>query len=75
MKIILREKCKKLFIGEITLKKKELWVVAFVCVLLGVVIGLVKAPLTHGITISCGNNNGNVYGGVDKENEKEQDLQ
>lgn len=67
MGLILREKCRKLFVGEVTLRKKELWVIAFVCVLFGIVFGLLKAPLTHGITISCGNNNGNVYGADEKE--------
>lgn len=70
MGIILAEKCKKLFKGEVTIKKRDLWLFGFDCVLLGVVIGLIKAPLTHGVTISCGNNNGNVtsYG-------KEEDMQ
>lgn len=67
MGLILREKCRKLFVGEVTLRKKELWVIAFVCVLFGIVFGLLKAPLTHGITISCGNNNGNVYGKKDED--------
>lgn len=74
MGIILWEKCKKFFVGEITLQKKELWVIAFVCVLFGIVFGLLKAPLTHGITISCGNNNGNVYG-KDKDDEKDADSE
>ncbi|MCM1182581.1 MAG: hypothetical protein NC337_04310 [Roseburia sp.] len=69
MGLILREKCKKLFVGEVTLSKKELWVLAFVCMLFGIVFGLLKAPLTHGITISCGNNNGNVYGAEEKDDE------
>lgn len=73
MGLILREKCRKLFVGEVTLRKKELWVIAFVCVLFGIVFGLLKAPLTHGITISCGNNNGNVYGAGEKDDEKEAD--
>lgn len=57
MKQFLKEKKAQLFDGEITLLKTDFWLVAGVIFLLGVLYGLLKAPLTHGITISCGNNN------------------
>lgn len=49
--------CKKLFDGELTIKKRELWLIGAVCLLVGIVYGLRKAPWTHGVTI--GSNNGN----------------
>lgn len=49
--------CKKLFDGELTIKKRELWLIGAVCLLVGIVYGLKKAPWTHGVTI--GSNNGN----------------
>ena len=70
MGIFRRERCKKLFVGEVTFKKRDLWLMIVDCVLLGIVIGLMNAPLTHGITIHCGNNNGNVYGETANEEEK-----
>lgn len=63
MLTVIRKKCMKtaerLLTGEVTLKKTNLWIAALICTLLGVLIGLINAPLTHGITIWCGNNNGN----------------
>ena len=75
MGIVVREKWKKLFEGDITLKKTDIWLISAVCILLGIVIGFLKAPWTHGVTISCGNNNGNYYYDKDEnqqEDEKEQ---
>lgn len=48
-----------LFCGEVTTRKKSLWLLCVTCILAGIVLGLVNAPLTHGITVSCGNGNGN----------------
>lgn len=75
MGIILAEKCRKLFKGEVTIKKRDLWLLGLDCMLLGIVIGFIKAPLTHGITISCGNNTGNVtnYGKEEEDQEAEQE--
>lgn len=52
----------KLFQGEITIGKKECWLIGLVLVLSGITIGLLKAPLTHGVSISIGSNNGNHNG-------------
>ncbi|MBD5457509.1 MAG: hypothetical protein HDR27_02925 [Lachnospiraceae bacterium] len=52
----------KLFQGEITISKKECWLIGLVLVLSGITIGLLKAPLTHGITLTIGSNNGNNNG-------------
>lgn len=51
----------KLFMGEVTIQKRELWLAGALCLLAGIVIGLAKAPWTHGVTIGSnnGNNNGN----------------
>lgn len=46
----------KLFRGEITLKKMDLWLIGAVCLFAGIVYGLRKAPWTHGVMI--GSNNG-----------------
>lgn len=51
----LYEKC---FVGEKVLDKSTLWLVCAVVFMAGLVYGLLIAPLTHGVTISCGNNNG-----------------
>ena len=52
----------KLFQGEITISKKECWLIGLVLVLSGITIGLLKAPLTHGVSIAIGSNNGNNNG-------------
>ena len=53
----MKEKITELFRGEYTLSKREFWIVIAACTLFGIVVGLFKAPLTHGVTI--GSNNGN----------------
>ena len=60
-KKMVKEKMELLFDGEITLLKTDFWLAALVIFLLGVLYGLMKAPLTHGIRVSCGNNNGNTW--------------
>ncbi len=59
MKDFLQEKKEQLFDGELTITKTDFWLVTILVFVLGVLYGLVKAPLTHGLTITCGNNNGN----------------
>ncbi len=53
----MKEKITELFRGEYTLSKREFWIIIAACTLFGIVVGLFKAPLTHGVTI--GSNNGN----------------
>ena len=53
-----RKASEKLFQGEVTVSKKECWLVGAILVLSGIAIGLVNAPLTHGVSISIGSNNG-----------------
>lgn len=55
----LKTSSEKLFQGEITISKKECWLIGLVLVLSGITIGLLKAPLTHGVSIAIGSNNGN----------------
>jgi len=53
-----RKSSEKLFQGEITLSKRDCWLIGTVLVLSGITIGLLKAPLTHGINITIGSHNG-----------------
>lgn len=55
-----RELGDRWFEGELTVPKTELWLVLISCFLMGVLYGLKKAPLTHGVTIGC--NNGSYFG-------------
>lgn len=71
-KRMVKEKMELLFDGEITLLKTDFWLVALVIFLLGVLYGLLKAPLTHGITVSCGNN-GNTWLPDDLEEDYDED--
>lgn len=52
----------KLFIGEITVGKKECWLIGIILLLTGIAVGLINAPLTHGISVSLFSNNGNNNG-------------
>ena len=56
--------CEKLFLGEIKISKRELWLISLVCLFGGIAYGLLKAPFTHGVTIGShnGNDNGNKRG-------------
>lgn len=61
----MKEKMLELLTGEITLSKKECWMIGTICTLFGVIVGLIAAPLTHGLMIGCGN--GNNSGNSEKE--------
>lgn len=52
----------KLFQGEITVSKRECWLIGVILLLTGIAIGLINAPLTHGVNISMFSNNGNNSG-------------
>lgn len=47
----------KLFQGEITIGKKECWFIGIILLLAGITIGLLNAPLTHGVKLSLFSNN------------------
>ena len=53
----MREKITNMFTGDYTISRREFWIIVAACTLLGIVVGLFKAPFTHGVTI--GSNNGN----------------
>ena len=54
----MKELSTKLFCGETIVNKRDLWFVGGLCLLAGIVYGLLMAPWTHGVTIGCGNGNG-----------------
>jgi hypothetical protein len=56
--IALKRLARKCFDGEVTMAKVTYWTLALVCLLTGIVFGLLAAPATHGIII--GSNSGNV---------------
>lgn len=56
--IACKKAMKKCFEGELTMPKVNFWMIGAICVLTGVVYGLLTAPLTHGVII--GSNSGNV---------------
>lgn len=57
-----KKSSEKLFQGEITISKKECWLMGIILVLSGITIGLLRAPLTHGVNIAIGSHNGNHNG-------------
>lgn len=73
LKLKMKELYHKMFDGEITLDKSSFWLIAAVIFMMGMLYGLLKAPMTHGINITCGNNNGNNYG-PDFDEDEEDDL-
>ena len=52
-----KKSSEKFFEGEITIGKKECWLFGAIFVLVGIAIGFINAPLTHGINITIGSNN------------------
>lgn len=54
----------KFFEGELTISKRDCWLIGAILVLLGVAFGFIYAPLTHGININIasGNASGNRTG-------------
>ena len=59
---------KRCFEGEVTVSKVNLWLAMTACLLFGIVYGLRKAPMTHGVMI--GSYNGNAFGGCRHKQEK-----
>lgn len=60
---------KTLFTGDVTLNKYVLWLIGSLCLFIGIVIGIDKAPWTHGVTI--GSNNGNNNSSTTVKDEEE----
>ena len=52
-----KKSSEKFFEGEITISKKECWLIGAIFVLVGIAVGFMNAPLTHGINITIGSNN------------------
>ncbi|MCD7724198.1 MAG: hypothetical protein LUI12_01370 [Clostridiales bacterium] len=57
-----KEKVCKAVEGEMTLSKLDFWLLGAVLLLAGICLGLLTAPLTHGVSIGIGSNNGNYSG-------------
>lgn len=64
-----KKESEKFFQGELTISKRDCWLIGAILVLLGVAIGFINAPLTHGININIasGNASGNRTGMAAKE--------
>lgn len=52
-----KKSSEKFFEGEVTISKRECWLIGAIFVLVGIAVGLIHAPLTHGINITIGSNN------------------
>lgn len=63
----LAQKC---FVGEVKVAKTVLWLLGALCLLIGIVYGLLVAPITHGISVGCGCGN-NYMMPTEKEEEEE----
>lgn len=66
----LRKLTKTCFEGELTMPKVNFWLAGAVCLLAGMVYGLLAAPMTHGLNIACSSGNTN-NSCKDKEDEEE----
>ena len=53
-----KEKALDTINDDLTLKKLDFFLIGAICFLAGVCIGMIAAPLTHGIRIAIGSNNG-----------------
>lgn len=69
-----KKESEKFFQGELTISKRDCWLIGAILVLLGVAIGFINAPLTHGININIasGNASGNRTGMAAKEDGDEE---
>lgn len=66
-----KEKVTNLIRGEITLTKLDFCLIGAIMLLTGICIGLLTAPLTHGVSICS--NNGNNNGNSDNSNSEKED--
>lgn len=71
-----KKESEKFFQGELTISKRDCWLIGAILVLLGVAIGFINAPLTHGININIGSGNasGNRTGIAAKEEAEGEDV-
>ena len=58
--------------GNVTMSKKELWLIVICAIMTGIVYGLLKAPMTHGVRIGCNNGNNNDNGAFAPKAETEE---
>lgn len=59
MKETIFEKAKTMLSGETLISKREICLIGTCCLLAGIILGFLTAPLTHGIRIGCNNGSGN----------------
>ena len=55
----IKDICKFLFEGDMQISKTDFWLTLLSGTLLGVIIGIFCAPMTHGVSVEIGSHNGN----------------
>lgn len=65
----LKGKTADLMRGDVTLTGLDFFLIGAICLLAGICIGFLTAPLTHGIRIAIGGNNGSNNGNCDSHND------
>ena len=75
MKECMRKKMEELFEGEVTITKREIWLMGACCLLAGIVYGFLKAPWTHGVKIGSDNGSYCSYENKTSGKKEEKDAQ
>ncbi len=57
-----KEASENMFEGDVTVTKRDCWLVGAILLLSGIALGFICAPLTHGVCINLFSNNGNDNG-------------
>ncbi len=65
----LRESAKELWSGEVTITKRECWLIGAVLVLSGILLGILLAPAKNGFSWSLFSHNGNNSGNNNGNND------
>ncbi len=65
----LRESAKELWSGEVTITKRECWLIGAVLVLSGILLGILLAPAKNGFSWNLFSHNGNNSGNNNGNND------
>ncbi len=65
----LRESAKELWSGEVTITKRECWLIGAVLVLSGILLGILRAPAKNGFSWNLFSHNGNNRGNNNGNND------